>query len=61
MAILFNLASIWIPKPNMVAFYIIPSVLSLLQLFTLAPIGHTAENMTTATSTAHVHSPKIIF
>ncbi|MEY4144847.1 MAG: hypothetical protein RLZZ335_699 [Bacteroidota bacterium] len=33
MAILFNLASIWIPKPNMVAFYIIPSVLSLLQLF----------------------------
>jgi len=33
MAILFNLAAIWIPKPNMVFFYIIPSFLSLLQLF----------------------------
>jgi beta-carotene ketolase (CrtW type) len=33
MAILFNLASLWIPKPNMLVFYIIPSILSLLQLF----------------------------
>jgi len=33
MAILFNVAAFWIPKPNMVAFYIIPSLLSLLQLF----------------------------
>lgn len=33
MAILFNLAAIWIPKPNMVVFYVIPSILSLLQLF----------------------------
>jgi beta-carotene ketolase (CrtW type) len=33
MAILFNLAALWIPKPNLVAFYIVPSLLSLVQLF----------------------------
>jgi beta-carotene ketolase (CrtW type) len=33
MAIIFNLAAFWIPKPHMVVFYIIPSFLSLLQLF----------------------------
>lgn len=33
MAILHNIAKIWIPEINLVLFYIVPSILSMLQLF----------------------------
>lgn len=33
MAILHNIAKIWIPEVNLVLFYIVPSILSMLQLF----------------------------
>jgi beta-carotene ketolase (CrtW type) len=33
MAILFNILKIWIPQPNLIMFWVVPSLLSTLQLF----------------------------
>jgi beta-carotene ketolase (CrtW type) len=33
MAVLFNILKIWIPQPNMILFWVVPSLLSTLQLF----------------------------
>jgi beta-carotene ketolase (CrtW type) len=33
MAILFNILKIWIPQPNLILFWVVPSLLSTLQLF----------------------------
>jgi beta-carotene ketolase (CrtW type) len=33
MAVLFNIFKIWIPQPNLVLFWVVPSLLSTVQLF----------------------------
>jgi beta-carotene ketolase (CrtW type) len=60
MAILFQIAAIWIPENRLIAFYVIPSVVSTLQLFyfgTYLPHRgeHAADNIHKASSQAKNH------
>lgn len=60
MAVLFNIAALWIPENRLILYYVIPSILSTLQLFyfgTYLPHRgeHAADNIHKASSQAKNH------
>ena len=61
MAVLFNVAALWVPKANLILFYVLPAVLSTFQLFyfgTYVPHRgeHAPENRHKARSQARNHA-----